>query len=141
MGTITARKRKDGITAHLTQVLIQRGGTILHREAGAFGRKEAAATWVERPEKGPTAPRGTRSGKVYRPRSPTSSRWFSESIKEIGQTKARVLDAIKGYEIAQRRCSRIGSTDLVDFANRLATEVEPQTVSNVLLADETRSHQ
>jgi len=39
MGTITARKRKDGIIAHLTQVPIKRGA-ILHREhhRSAFSR-------------------------------------------------------------------------------------------------------
>ena len=51
MGTITARKRKDGTTAHLAQVLIKRGGAILHREARTFDRKQAAAAWLERREK------------------------------------------------------------------------------------------
>ncbi|WP_316231202.1 tyrosine-type recombinase/integrase [Bradyrhizobium sp. SZCCHNR1051] len=133
MGTITARKRKDGTTAHLAQVVIKRGGAILHREARTFDRKQAAAAWLERREKELTAPGGLDQEKgVDPPLSEVIDRYVSESKKEIGRTKAQVLNAIKNYEISQRGCSTIGSADLVEFANHLATKVQPQTVSNYL---------
>jgi hypothetical protein len=59
-------------------------------------------------------------------------RYVAESKKEIGRTQAQVLSAIKRYEIADRRCSTITSTELVAFANQLVTKVTPQTVSNYL---------
>jgi len=43
MGTIIARKRKDGTTAHLAQLLMKRSGAIVHRESRTFDRKQAAA--------------------------------------------------------------------------------------------------
>jgi len=51
MGTIIARKRKDGTTAHLAQLLIKRDGAIVHRESRTFDRKQAATAWLEKREK------------------------------------------------------------------------------------------
>ena len=50
MGTIVARKRKDGTTAHLAQLVVKRKGLIVHREARTFDRKQAAAAWLEKRE-------------------------------------------------------------------------------------------
>jgi integrase len=130
MGTIIPRKRKDGTTAHLAQLLIKRAGVIVRREARTFDRKQAAAAWLERREKELAEP-----GALDRQDPPLADvidRYVAESKKEIGRTKAQVLNAIKRYEIAGRRCSKITSTDLVAFANGLVMRVQPQTVSNYL---------
>ena len=43
MGSITERKRKDGRTAYLAQIVIKQGGAIVHRENRTFpARREAA---------------------------------------------------------------------------------------------------
>jgi hypothetical protein len=52
MGTIIARKRKDGTTAHLAQLLIKRDGAIVHRESRTFDRKQAASSSGARPDLG-----------------------------------------------------------------------------------------
>lgn len=133
MGTIIPRKRKDGTTAHLAQLLIKRGGAVVHREARTFDRKQAAAAWLERRERELTVPGALeRQGNNDPPLSHVINRYVAESKKEIGRTKAQVLRTIKRYEIAELRCSTIGSTELVAFANELATKVKPQTVSNYL---------
>jgi integrase len=36
MGSITERKRKDGLTAYLAQIVIKRNGAIVHRENRTF---------------------------------------------------------------------------------------------------------
>ncbi len=124
MGTIVARKRKDGTTAHLAQLLIKRAGAIVHREAQTFDRKQAASAWLEKRERELAAP-----GAVERqqlgdpPLADVIDRYVAESKKKIGRTKAQVLNAIKRYEIADRRCSTISSTDLVAFANELVAKV------------------
>jgi integrase len=132
MGTIVPRKRKDGTTAHLAQLLIKRGGAIVHREARTFDCKQAAAAWLEKREKELIKP-----GALDRLRLPDPTlaavidRYTSES-KKIGRTKAQVLRAIKAYDIANKACSEITSADLVAFANQLVIKVTPQTVGNYL---------
>ncbi|MGN8547107.1 tyrosine-type recombinase/integrase [Bradyrhizobium sp. 13971] len=133
MGTIVARKRKDGTTAHLAQLLVKRGGAIVHREAQTFDRKQAAAAWLEKRERELAAPGALERQRLGDPPlADVIDRYVAESQKKIGRTKAQVLNAIKRYEIADRRCSTISSTDLVAFANQLVAKVKPQTVSNYL---------
>jgi integrase len=133
LGTIIARRRKDGTTAHLAQLLIKRGGTIVHREAQTFDRKQAAAAWLEKREKELIKP-----GALDRLRTPDPTlaavidRYTNESIKKIGRTKAQVLRSIKAYDIANKPCSEITSADVIAFANQLVLKVRPQTVANYL---------
>ncbi|MBV9981863.1 tyrosine-type recombinase/integrase [Bradyrhizobium sp.] len=133
MGTIIARKRKDGTTAHLAQLLIKRAGAIVHREAQTFDRKQAAAAWLEKREKELAKPGGLE--RLRAPDPPLSDvidRYTDESIKKIGRTKAQVLRAIKAYDIANKPCSEITSADVIAFANQLVVKVTPQTVGNYL---------
>jgi integrase len=133
MGTIIPRKRKDGTTAHLAQLLIKRAGAIVHRESRTFDRKQAAAAWLEKREKELIKP-----GALDRLRTPDPTlaavidRYMNESIKKIGRTKAQVLRAIKAYDIANKACSEITSADVIALANQLVSKVTPQTVGNYL---------
>ena len=130
MGTIIARKRKDGTTAHLAQVLVKRDGAIVHRESRTFDRKQAASAWLEKREKELAKPGGL--DRLLAP-DPTLAavidRYTNESIKRIGRTKAQVLRAIKTYDIANKRCSEITSVDVIAFANQLVSKVKPQKSS------------
>jgi hypothetical protein len=60
-------------------------------------------------------------------------RYTDESIKKIGRTKAQVLRAIKNYDIANKKCSEITSTDVVGFANELIIKVAPSTRRRALV--------
>ena len=133
MGTVITRKRSNGSTGYQAQLLIKRGGKIVHREGRTFDRKQAAAAWLEKREKELARP-----GALERLRAPDPSlaavidRYTDESIKKIGRTKAQVLRAIKTYDIASKTCSEITSTDVIAFANQLIIKVSPQTVANYL---------
>jgi hypothetical protein len=50
MGTIIGRTRKDGSKAFTAQIVIQKGGVIVHREAETFDRKQAANAWIVKRE-------------------------------------------------------------------------------------------
>ena len=50
MGTIITRKRKDGTTAFLAQILIKRRGKIVFRQSETFDRRQAARAWLARRE-------------------------------------------------------------------------------------------
>ena len=129
MGTIIARKRGDGTTGYTAQIRIKRGGVIIHTEAVTFDRKQAAAAWLDRRERELAKP-----GALDRREDPklgeVIDRYSTETTKAIGRTKAQVLRTIKGYDIAEKRCSQLTSADYAAFAQALP--VSPQTRQNYL---------
>ena len=50
MGTIIGRTCKDGSKAFTAQIVIKKGGAIVHREAETFDRKQAANAWIVKRE-------------------------------------------------------------------------------------------
>ncbi|WP_442868815.1 hypothetical protein [Bradyrhizobium sp. CCBAU 21362] len=134
MGTIVARKRKDGSTGYTAQILRKKSGKILHREAQTFDRRQAAVAWLKRRETELSEP-----GALDRAKMPDKSlanaidRYTAESRKVIGKTKAQVLASIKEYDIADMECGEIRSQDIVGFANELfAGNRQPATVGNYI---------
>lgn len=131
MGAIIERKRKDGSTAYLAQLVIKRSGKIVHRENRTFDRHQAAAAWLEKRETEFAKPGAIEHLTAADPLlSDVIEQYIAESQKAIGRTKAQVLRSIKGYDIAGKRCSEIGSSDIVGFARQLADGRKPQTVAN-----------
>lgn len=129
MGTILTRKRKDGTKGFTALIRIKRGGVIIHGESKTFDRKQAASAWLERRE-GELAKPGGLERKDDPALGAVIDRYIADSHREIGRTKAQVLRTIKGYDIAEMRCSEIKSADYVAFANALP--VSPQTRQNYL---------
>jgi integrase len=133
MGTITSRERRDGTVGHTAQIRLKRGGKVIHTEAQTFDRRPAAAAWLKK-----------REGELAQPGAldrltaddPTLGevidRYISGSKKAIGRTKAQVLRAIKGHDLANLRCSAVGSDEISAFAAELVKKVEPQTVGNYI---------
>jgi hypothetical protein len=129
MGTIIGRRRKDGTTGYIAQIVIKRKGRTVHREAQTFDRKQAANAWLNRRETELAQP-----GALERREDPTLGavidQYIAESEHELGRTKSQVLHAIKERDIADFRCSEITSTELVSFAQSL--DVQPQTRGNYM---------
>ena len=46
-------------------------------------------------------------------------KYIEASRKEIGKTKEQVLRTIKEYDIAEMACERIGSQEIIRFAQEL----------------------
>lgn len=131
MGTITERQRKDGSSAYLAQIVIKRGGRILHRENSTHPSRKKARAWIARREDELSEP-----GALDQPDNPTLAevidQYTSTSRKAIGRTKAQVLAAIKAQDIAGKRCSTITSADVTALATSLADGRQPSTVANYL---------
>ncbi|WP_131193744.1 tyrosine-type recombinase/integrase [Lichenihabitans psoromatis] len=131
MGTITARKRRDGSIGYTAQIRLRRDGQIIHSEAETFVRRQYAAAWLKKRETELTVP-----GALERLKTPTVTlataidRYIAESGKVIGHTKEQVLRAIKRHDLGATECSAITSADIVAFAQSL--DVQPQTVGNYL---------
>jgi integrase len=133
MGTVIPRKFGDGSIRYQAQLLFMRSDKIVHRERRTFDRKQAASAWLERRETELAKPGALERLKDQDPTlAVVIDRHVDESIKKIGRTKAQVLRAIKSCDIANKRCSKIGSADIVAFANELVARMTPQTVANHL---------
>jgi integrase len=131
MGTIVARKRKGGGTAYMAQIMMKREGT-LHRETKTFDRRAAATAWIEKRERELSQPGGIARAKAADPTLAMAIDRYTTDQRHIGRTKAQVLGAIKGYPIAEMKCSEIKSHDVVELARTLAEGRTPQTVQNYL---------
>jgi len=129
VGSIIGRTRKDGTTAYLAQILIKRKNKIVHREHQTFDRKQAAKAWLARRETELSEP-GAFDTKYDVKLSEVIDRYVRDSERELGKTKAQVLEKIKEYEIADLNCSEIKSQQIVKFVESL--KVQPQTRSNYL---------
>ena len=134
MGTIVARRRKDGSTGYTAQIVRKKSGRIVHRENETFDRRQAAAAWLKRRETELSEP-----GAIERAKVPDASlaaaidRYSAETRKVIGKTKAQVLASIKQYEIADMDCGEVRSEHIVSFASELlAGGRQPSTVGNYI---------
>lgn len=132
MGTIIARKRKDGSTGYLAQIMRRDKGKI-YRESKTFDRRQAALIWLEKREGELDSPGGIDRAQALDPTlGDAIERCTSESERAMGRTKAQVLRAIKSHPIADMRCSKIESHDVVALARNLRGQRSPQTVQNYL---------
>jgi integrase len=129
MGSIIERSRKDGSKAFTAQILIKKGGAIVHREAQTFDRRQAANAWVVKREAELKRPGG-----LEQKEDPTLSavidRYIAESNNAVLGTKAQVLKTIKNSDLGDIKCSDLTSHALVSFARALTKNVEPQTCGN-----------
>jgi integrase len=129
MGTIIGRTRKDGSTAFTAQIVIKKGGAIVHREAETFDRKQAANAWIVKREAELKSPGGLEK-KEDPALADVIDRYTAESKSTVLGTKAQVLKTIKNSELGETKYSEISSQTLVSFARDLTRNVEPQTCGN-----------
>ena len=131
MGTITARKRKDGSIGYTAQIRIKRAGALVHTESETFERKPAAAAWLKKRETELAEPGALE--KLQAP-DPTLTKvidqYLQESKRDYGKTKRQVLRTIQASGLGSMKCSEIGSAQILEFAQSLNTL--PQTVGNYL---------
>ncbi|MBL4929374.1 tyrosine-type recombinase/integrase [Fuscibacter oryzae] len=129
MGSINKRQRADGSFGFTAQIVIKRKGVKVYTEARTFDREPPARAWMKRREAeiardGWGKPKGTLGEAI--------DDYIRESLKEMGKTKAQVLNAIKSHSIAALAGHEIRSHDIVSWATELSKKVQPQTVANYL---------
>ena len=131
MGTITARRRKDGTTGYTAQIRIKRAGVVIHSESETFERKPVAAIWLKKRETELAAPGALDKLKAPDPTlSEVIDTYLKESKRDYGKTKKQVLRTIQASTLGAMKCSQIGSAEVLAYANSL--DVLPQTVGNYL---------
>ncbi|WP_101048662.1 site-specific integrase [Macromonas nakdongensis] len=131
MGTITARKRRDGTTGYTAQIRLKQGGKVIHTESQTFDRRPAAALWLTMREDQLAQPGAI---EALQAPDPTLAQVIAQYLKELrkppGKTKAQVLHTIAAAPLSQLKCSAITSLHITEFAQSL--QVKPQTVGNYL---------
>src|SRR5689334_22286685 len=129
MGSIIERSRQDGSKGFTAQIVIKKGGAIVHREAQTFDRKQAANARVVKLEAELKRPGG-----LEQKEDPTLAavidRYVAESKNAVLGTKAQVLKTLKNSDLGDIKCSDITSNALVSFARELTKNIEPQTCAN-----------
>jgi integrase len=133
MGTITTRHRDDGSPAYRAQIRIKVKGKVVHQETQTFDRRQAASAWIARREtelREPGALERIQSADNDPPLRQAIDVYVAENERTVGKTKSQVLRSIKGYDIADMRCSKIGSADLVQFVKSIPAS--PATRQNYL---------
>src|SRR5260221_3780567 len=129
MGSIIERSRQDGSKGFTAQIVIKKGGAIVHREAKTVDRKQAANAWNVKREAELKRPGG-----LSQQDDPTLSavidRYIAESKNAVLGSKAQVLKTLKNSDLGEIKCSDMTSHALVSFARNLSKNVEPQTCGN-----------
>lgn len=134
MATIVERKRKDGTSTFLAQIIRRAHGL---KESKTFPSRKAAEAWAKKREKEIASDLSEgRSPLTQKAQAVTLGdaidKYVKESLKEIGKTKAQCLQTIrKEYNIADRRCDQITSADLVAFAQELHARPGLKSASTV----------
>ena len=132
MATITARPKKDGSVTYTATIRLKDKGVVVFTKSASFDREAAAKAWVKRTESEARRPGGIAAAKPKVTLSEAIDRYVSASRKDIGRTKAQVLEAIRRDAIAEMECAAITSSDIVAYASRLGQSCKPQTVNNYI---------
>lgn len=136
MGTIVERKKADGSTVYVAQILLKQKGKIVFREGRTFKRRSAAGEWMKSREAELKKPGGLEAVQKLKAErfslADMIDRYVNEHEKEMGRTKAQVLRSIKSYDLASMDTAAIKSEHIYEFARTLHMERKPQTVANYL---------
>lgn len=131
MGTIITRKRQNGGLAYTAQIRLKRDKKIIHQESQTFDRKPAASAWLKKRETELAVPGALEALKAPDPTlAKVIDQYLEESKRDYGKTKRQVLRTIQASDLGPMRCSEIGSSHVMAFAQSL--KAKPQTVGNYL---------
>jgi integrase len=133
MGTITTRHRDDGSPSYRAQIRIKVKGKVVHQETQTFDRRQAASAWIARREtelREPGALERIQNADSDPPLRQAIDLYVAENERAIGRTKSQVLRSIKTYDIADKRCGKITSADIVQFVKSIPAS--PATRQNYL---------
>jgi integrase len=143
MGTIQRRTRKDGTVAYTASIRLKRDGKLVLSLSETFSREPAARAWISKKEEEASKPGGldrlakTQAlsclGLSSAPTLADAIKLYNETNNKIvGRTKTQVLRTISESDLAQLPCHMVTSERLVQFAELLGSDKQPQTVMNYM---------
>lgn len=132
MASIIERKKKDGTSSFLAQIVVKRDGKIIHRENKTFAKRREAVAWGKHREEELSEPGAVEELHKEDPTLADAIKRYEKEAKRLGRTKAAVLKSLKEFDIATRRCSEIRSEHIVALARELSQTRRPSTVAGYL---------
>lgn len=132
MASIIERKKKDGTSSFLAQIVIKRDGKILHRENKTFSKRREATAWGHHREEELAEPGAVEELRIEDPLLSEVILQYEREAKHLGRTKSSVLRLLRDTKIAKMRCSEIRSQHVVALARELSEGRAPATVSGYM---------
>ncbi|MBZ9984757.1 site-specific integrase [Mesorhizobium sp. BR-1-1-8] len=132
MASIIERRRKDGTSSFLAQIVVKRDGKTVHRENKTFAKRREAAAWGAFREGELSKPGVVEDMNREDPTLAEAIARYEREAKRLGRTKAAVLKSLKDFDISSKRCSEIRSEHIVTLARELAKTRRPSTVAGYL---------
>lgn len=133
MGTVIARKRKDGTIGYTVQIVKKEKGKRVYGEAKTFDREGPAKVWMKKREAQIAQPDFYIKSKLAMATlGDAIDMYTASSADDMGRTKLQTLRAIRADSIAEIACADIRADDIIAFARELRAKVQPQTVMNYL---------
>lgn len=137
MGTIQARRRKDGAAGFTASIRIKQKGKVIHSETETFNRKQLAQEWMRRREAELDQLRARGQLTTSKYTLGDLVKWYRDTVvptAEWGRTKAFDLERIQRYEIAKRYAHTLTAADYVEHVvARRAEGAGPATAGNNLI--------
>lgn len=134
MGTISARRRKDGSIGYTAQIRLKRAGVVIHNEAETFDRKALATEWLRRRETELDISRARGELLGVRHTLGEVIAWYRKEIGATaawGRTKEADLKRLEGYAIARRHVHTLTVADYLQHASERREEgAGPATIGN-----------
>lgn len=137
MGTITARRRKDGTTGYTAQIRLKRGGRLVHTEAETFSSKALAKEWMTRREADFDTQRARGEPVGKRMTLGDMVAWYEGREREgepWGRTKRADLARLKVGPLKDKRADALTRSDFIKYIDdRRNAGAGPATAANDLV--------
>lgn len=137
MGTITARRRKDGTTGYTARIRLKRDGRIVHAEAETFSTRTLAKEWITRREATLQSQRARGEPVGHRMTIAEMVEWYEGRERPDdpwGRTKKADLVALRTGRLGPKRADRLTRQDFIEqIEHRRAAGAGPATASNDLI--------
>jgi len=128
VGTITARKRRNGVM-YTAQIRLMRDGKIVHSESQTFEKKSFAKQWLLVRETELNAP-GALAQETGPALRVAIEKYVEEHEKKMGRTKAQCLRTLAASSLGDLSCAKVDSVAITTWAKAL--DCQPSTRENYL---------
>jgi integrase len=135
VGTIRARRRKDGTTGYTGQIRLFRDGQLVHSESETFDRRALTEQWMRRRESELDTQRARGETIGHRMTLEQMVTWYEGRERDPwGRTKKADLKRLRAGSLASRRVDQLCRQDFIGYIEaRRAGGAGPATAGNDLI--------